>query len=190
MIKAIADGLVPGAGEDEPGDLRPGRLHPRVQGLYVGAGAGANFLMSEPNKGFGLPGGGTFGDHNGVNFDTGWMGQGAVGWGFGNGFRAELEADFYRNQFSGIQGLGGADGFENKYGGMADIFYTSCADGAELCEKNGLTEGYLTEATVKGAKVQLALKYSGKQWRPYTISVKIPSWLRDQASSPAGAALQ
>ena len=80
--------------------------------------------------------------------------------------------------------------FENKYGGMADIFYTSCADGAELCEKNGLTEGYLTEATVKGAKVQLALKYSGKQWRPYTISVKIPSWLRDQASSPAGAVLQ
>lgn len=35
MIKAIADSLVPGAGEDEPGDLRPDRLHPRVQGLYV-----------------------------------------------------------------------------------------------------------------------------------------------------------
>jgi OOP family OmpA-OmpF porin len=94
-----------------------------VQGLYVGAGAGANFLMSEPNKGFGLPGGGTFGDHNGVNSNTGWMGEGAVGWGFGNGFRAELEADFYRNQFSGIQGIGGADGFENKYGGMVNAYY-------------------------------------------------------------------
>ena len=79
--------------------------------------------------------------------------------------------------------------FENKYGGMSDITYTSCSDAVELCEKNGLTEGYLTEVTVKGAKIQLALKYSGKQWRPYTISVKIPSWLRDQASAPAGAAM-
>lgn len=64
--------------------------------------------------------------------------------------------------------------FENKYGGMSDITYTSCNDAVELCEKNGLTEGYLTEVTVKKAAIQLALKYSDKRWSPYTISVVMP----------------
>ena len=94
-----------------------------IDGLYVGGGAGANFLNPEPNKGFGLPGGGTVAKHDGVHFDTGWAGVGSVGWGFGNGLRAEIEGDFYRNQVGNVTRISPSNGFENKYGAMANVLY-------------------------------------------------------------------
>jgi OOP family OmpA-OmpF porin len=96
-----------------------------ISGLYIGAGAGVSLPNAQPNKGFGLPppGGGTFADHDGLHFDTGWVGQASVGYGFGNGLRTELEGDFYRNQLDHVTNLAPANGFENKYGFMANVLY-------------------------------------------------------------------
>ncbi len=59
-----------------------------VTGLYVGAGAGGNILQTNPitNR----PG-------QEVHFDVGEAGVASVGWGFGNGFRVELEGDIRHN---------------------------------------------------------------------------------------------
>ncbi|MDA8250771.1 MAG: OmpA family protein [Rhodospirillales bacterium] len=94
-----------------------------INGLYVGAGAGGNILNPEPNKGFGLPNGSRIATHDGVHFDTGWTGVASVGYGFGNGLRAEIEGDFYRNQVGYVAGIAPANGFENKYGGMVNVLY-------------------------------------------------------------------
>ena len=95
-----------------------------VQGLYIGAGAGGTLPFAEPNKGLFLPGaGGVVAQHDGAHFDAGWMGEAAVGYGFGNGIRAEIEGDFYRNQLNRVTGFNAANGFENKYGAMANVYY-------------------------------------------------------------------
>ena len=65
-----------------------------VTGLYIGAGIGGTMLNNTINRRAPT---GFFGQGNGSQFTyrTGVVGQGAVGWGFGNGVRAELEG-FYR----------------------------------------------------------------------------------------------
>ena len=60
-----------------------------TNGLYLGGAAGANFATDSKVK----PSGGT---PDTAKFDTGGAGSLSVGYGFGNGFRAELEAS-YRN---------------------------------------------------------------------------------------------
>jgi len=57
-----------------------------VDGVYVGAGAGFNYLQSEKVK---SPAG-----ENSFTGSNGWVGLASVGYGFGNGFRAEVEGDF------------------------------------------------------------------------------------------------
>ncbi|HVJ53322.1 MAG TPA: OmpA family protein [Aliidongia sp.] len=54
-----------------------------------------------------------------VDFDTGFLGVGAVGWGFGNGLRGELEFGWHQNDASGnfTQSSGGA--FVNSNSGRA-----------------------------------------------------------------------
>ena len=94
-----------------------------INGLYIGAGAGINFPMAEPNKGFELPGGGVAGLKSGAHFDTGWTGEGSIGYGFGNGLRVELEGDYYRNQLGRVSAFPAANGFENKYGAMVNALY-------------------------------------------------------------------
>jgi hypothetical protein len=64
---------------------------------------------------------------------------------------------------------------ERRYGALEDIVYTSCGAGRELCAEHGLTEGYITMKTKKGAKLLLGLKYVDKKWRPYTIGFTLPS---------------
>jgi len=63
-----------------------------VDGLYVGAGAGYNFLQSQSVKTGGA------GDLHG---NGGVVGLGSVGYGFGNGFRAEVEGDFRQSTHNG-----------------------------------------------------------------------------------------
>ncbi len=74
-----------------------------VTGLYVGAGVGLNITTQEKVKNLSFPtlaplGGGlsTSGNFNG---STGFAGVVSVGWGFGNGLRAEIEGN-YRNNIS------------------------------------------------------------------------------------------
>jgi len=67
---------------------------------------------------------------------------------------------------------------ERRYGALEDIVYTSCGAGRELCAEHGLTEGYITMRTKKGAKLLLGLKYVDKKWRPYTVGFTLPASLR------------
>jgi OmpA-OmpF porin, OOP family len=92
-----------------------------VTGLYVGAGAGANLLQNESLSA--VPG---LQPKRSLTFDTGFAGNASIGWGFGNGLRAEVEGDFLTNHVSGIKGSSSAQragGFEQEYGGMVNTLY-------------------------------------------------------------------
>ena len=84
-----------------------------VTGLYIGAGVGANWVQETDLKqsgqvtaalrqrGFAAPGGK-------ASFDTGVATFGSVGWGFGNGLRAEGEFNYRWNDINKITGFGAA----------------------------------------------------------------------------------
>ena len=95
-----------------------------VSGPYVSAGAGVNFLQNQtfsastnPFTVFGGEGGGeqarALGSDEGLvrgsnrgSARTGFVGLGSIGWGFGNGFRAELEGSWRDNRIHGNSGTG------------------------------------------------------------------------------------
>ncbi|RAI59309.1 OmpA family protein [Roseicella frigidaeris] len=108
-----------------------------VTGLYIGVGAGANWVNS-PSKidlsggatpgNFGLAPGVTINGAGKANFNIGWTGVASVGWGFGNGFRAEIEGNYRENEVDSIRGfnlapMGRTGGFQRTYGVMANILY-------------------------------------------------------------------
>jgi len=74
---------------------------PRVQGLYVGAGAGFNYLSTTDD---------VIGNRS-VDFSFAWgfAGVVSVGWGFGNGLRVEAEGSYRQNDVDNIS----ASGFGN-----------------------------------------------------------------------------
>ncbi len=78
-----------------------------VDGLYVGAGAGYNYMQNQKVKT----------DNSGsLKANGGVVGLGSVGYGFGNGFRVEAEFD-YRNTH---QGSDGVKVFNQSYGGFVN----------------------------------------------------------------------
>jgi outer membrane protein OmpA-like peptidoglycan-associated protein len=107
-----------------------------VTGIYVGAGAGANFMPNETYKGAA-----TYGAFPG-NFpfpaeppltsrykdkttsDVGGTGLASVGYGFGNGVRVEVEGD-YRYNTQGYNGTKpiGPTAREQKFGGMVNALF-------------------------------------------------------------------
>ena len=107
-----------------------------VTGLYVGAGAGANFI-NNPEKwdlrgsaapgNFGLPNNVTITNAGKANFKTGWTGVASIGWGFSNGVRAEIEGYSRSNEVDSIRDpfapAGRTGGFQYTYGVMANVFY-------------------------------------------------------------------
>jgi outer membrane protein OmpA-like peptidoglycan-associated protein len=94
-----------------------------VSGLYVGVGAGLGLQQDEvaqPNPAIGRP------HANFWSFAPGFSGEISLGYGFGNGLRAELEGDFLSNGVdryfpTGIPNQ--AHGTEHKYGGMVNVLY-------------------------------------------------------------------
>jgi len=95
-----------------------------VSGLYVGGGLGMNFMQGE-----------SFNAANHAGGTTGTaksnIGPAVVlnlGWGFGNGFRAEIEGNYRQNGFNS-SGTGASNGFssfggnEEKAGGMVNVLY-------------------------------------------------------------------
>jgi OmpA-OmpF porin, OOP family len=66
-----------------------------IDGLYIGAGAGANLLQTEAVRGNGING-------SDYKFDVGPVVVASVGYGLGNGLRFELQGAYYQN---GIRGL-------------------------------------------------------------------------------------
>ncbi len=107
-----------------------------ISGLYIGAGAGANFLQDEKVKSVGFPQAGipqTNLNARGssgtkIKTNTGFVGLASIGYGFGNGLRVEVEGNYRDNKFNGIKGGGlgaftSAGGNERKYGGMVNVLY-------------------------------------------------------------------
>ena len=84
-----------------------------VSGLYVGAGVGANYRDSNLR--------------DEVKLNWGYVAVGSIGWGFGNGIRAEIEGNYRNNSVDRIS-LGGARAFSSggtvhQYGVMGNAFY-------------------------------------------------------------------
>ena len=111
-----------------------------INGLYIGAGAGANFLQDQNVSGVAYPAAnGRFfpnlrgiGSNSSIRSDTGFIGVVSVGYGLGNGLRLEIEGDYRQNKFNSLSGVtnfngsrsklnGGGD--EKKYGGMLNVLY-------------------------------------------------------------------
>ena len=104
-----------------------------VTGLYVGAGAGVNITQKENISGvsLGIPAlsGVNLSTNGNLNGSTGFVGLVNVGWGFGNGFRAEIEGNYRNNHGSSFSngnfsnfGVGGGT-TEQKFGGMVNALY-------------------------------------------------------------------
>ncbi len=94
-----------------------------IDGLYVGLGAGGNFLQQErvlASPGLGLRG-------KDLATNIGGVGVASVGWGFGNGLRLELEGDVRHNrvrQISGyVNGPAASGGDQFSYGGMVNALF-------------------------------------------------------------------
>ncbi|MBI0435733.1 OmpA family protein [Roseomonas sp. KE0001] len=92
-----------------------------IQGVYLGAGAGWNHSDS---RGLTAQGGnaayfdGTSGNRQGnLGFEEGFMGSLAIGYGFGNGFRTEVEGSYRHNN---VDRLGG---FQNRAGGPPGVAF-------------------------------------------------------------------
>ena len=96
-----------------------------VAGLYVGAGIGLNALMEtdvDLNSRFATPRSGT------AEFNYGKLGVISLGWGFGNGIRAEIEGSYRSNDVDTLTGFGltapvRASGTAVSYGVMGNAFY-------------------------------------------------------------------
>ncbi len=90
---------------------------PRVQGVYIGAGFGANYLQGSSASGVD------------ANFEWGYAGVLSVGYGFGNGLRLELEGSYRQNDVDTIKAaapvgrLSRAGGNASSYGVMFNALY-------------------------------------------------------------------
>ena len=99
-----------------------------VTGLYVGAGAGVNWLMETDLT----PSGSlrsVIGTGN-ADFEYGFAGVVSVGYGFGNGVRVELEGSYRQNEISGVSGFNNRipaprtqSGDVQSYGVMVNALY-------------------------------------------------------------------
>jgi OOP family OmpA-OmpF porin len=104
-----------------------------VTGLYVGAGVGANYTQQQQLKN--VQGSNVDGLNDGVSLSGdlkgawGFVGLASIGWGFGNGLRAEVEGDFRQASIGGFTNFGVAGGnlhggaTKKQYGGMANVLY-------------------------------------------------------------------
>jgi OOP family OmpA-OmpF porin len=102
----------------------------QVNGLYIGAGAGVNWLMDadlsatgQLGQNLAASGRSTRGD---ISFDMGYVGVVSLGYGFGNGVRAEIEGSYRENEVDEISGFGGTTngtGKARSYGVMANALY-------------------------------------------------------------------
>lgn len=92
-----------------------------VTGLYIGAVGGANFLQREQVR-VAVPG--SSGPRYGSSgFQTGYVGIGSVGYGFGNGLRLEAEGNYRRNDYGRGNAALATNGRESKYGAMGNVLF-------------------------------------------------------------------
>jgi outer membrane protein OmpA-like peptidoglycan-associated protein len=122
-----------------------------ITGLYVGAGAGVNFLQSADVSLTGpIATGLTGAERRGtIDFDAGWAGVISLGYGFGNGVRAEVEGSYRENSVDKITGFATtssllrSSGRARSYGIMANALYDfDLGPGSFLTPYVGLGAGF------------------------------------------------
>ncbi|MCX7684140.1 MAG: OmpA family protein [Acetobacteraceae bacterium] len=101
-----------------------------VEGVYVGAGAGLNYRQDDrATFACCVPGATVSNDYR---YDLGWGGSLSLGYGFGNGLRAEIEGSYRRNgldrvrvrdSFGFNELLGSLSGSGSTYGVMVNALY-------------------------------------------------------------------
>ncbi|MGI4976199.1 MAG: OmpA family protein [Janthinobacterium lividum] len=100
---------------------------PPIDGVYISAGAGYNLLQDEhlrpgPSNG----GGDGIRQHTRYRFGDGYDAVAAVGYGFGNGLRAEIEGHYLNNDVNNYVRTAIASsttGHTESYGGLANVLY-------------------------------------------------------------------
>ncbi len=101
-----------------------------VNGLYVAGGVGYNQQQKSKQTNF-TASGQVVPGYGRISIRGGYTGEVAVGYGFGNGVRVELEGDYYNNRnnnaalyFNGYPAAGAkAGGYEQKYGAFLNAYY-------------------------------------------------------------------
>ena len=107
-----------------------------ISGVYVGLGAGVNFLQDEQARLSGVSAAGVSYGEAALRFDPGFRTLASVGYGLGNGLRLEIEGDYFRNSLSSVGQTGGytntrqpaglsasVQGNEEKYGGFVNALF-------------------------------------------------------------------
>jgi outer membrane protein OmpA-like peptidoglycan-associated protein len=92
-----------------------------INGVYIGAGGGINFLQNENVKANSLPV--PVGSVH-TTYQPGWAALGSIGYGFGNGWRAEVEGNYSTNHLRTSRPISGnSSSSEEKYGAMFNALY-------------------------------------------------------------------
>ncbi|MBB5694796.1 OmpA family protein [Muricoccus pecuniae] len=119
-----------------------------VTGVYIAAGAGFNWLQST-NDGVEGPAGtalGVVGARTKTNFETGWVGVGSIGYGFGNGLRLEAEGSYRENDVAdfrfGNVNPAGQGGRARTYGAMGNVLFDLALPGIPVVPYIGGGVGY------------------------------------------------
>ena len=101
-----------------------------VSGLYIAGGGGWNQVQDADialrRGGYQLSS--SIDNAGTARFDGGFAGLASLGWGFGNGFRAEVEGNYRDNDINAIGGFDlspfiGIQGKQRSYGAMGNVFY-------------------------------------------------------------------
>lgn len=85
-----------------------------TNGVYVSAGGLADLTQTQHNR--------ISGSSSQVGHAPGWGGDAAIGYGFGNGFRAEIEGLYLQTHVNRVSPLN-AHGHSQAYGGLLNILY-------------------------------------------------------------------
>ncbi|MCR0982250.1 OmpA family protein [Roseomonas populi] len=130
-----------------------------VSGLYIAGGGGVNWTQRsdfQPSSSGAraLTGSGS------IDFETGYGFVGSLGWGFGNGLRAEIEGNYRNNDVdSGRMGFIApprrTSGHVIQYGVMANVFYDFAVPNWPVQPYVGLGAGY-GWVNYQGVRVQSA----------------------------------
>ncbi|MBO1076733.1 OmpA family protein [Roseomonas marmotae] len=139
LLAATAAVALPGAAMAQSSWLPTAAAQP-ISGVYLGAGAGWNHLDKNNLTAIGtnalaLDSIGASRQGN-INFKEGGVGVLSLGYGFGNGFRVEVEGNYRYNEVDKLggfparapgAGFGSAfrnfDGQQKQYGAMANVYY-------------------------------------------------------------------
>jgi OOP family OmpA-OmpF porin len=111
-----------------------------LSGWYIAGGAGANLMLDENVKvnSVGGSGSGHFKSTVGPALDL------SVGYGLGNGLRAEVEGLYTYNAFNGVSGGGATGGgHEQKFGAFANVLYDFVGLSPYIQPYVGVGAGYL-----------------------------------------------